>query len=223
VVVGREPGRHPEHRDHVVLMSVQTWSPKASATGEVPFEEIRAALGELPKRFPRLERLVIDEGAEGGSVLPFCRAHPALSLRVQGFQATVDSNMAMWSALAARLHAGTISLPRHQRLIDELVNLRQEEISLGAKWRVLDSSKRFHRDVAVALALAVHAAGAAGVEPATATRATVAEMTGVDPLRPTLVFGGFFSTRSPEHRERLARVAYGDGADDGRGRRRFWR
>jgi Terminase large subunit, T4likevirus-type, N-terminal len=177
LVVVREPGRRPESRDHLRVAAITTWSPKASPTGEVPFEEVRAALGALPKRFPRLERVLIDEGAEGGAVLPFARSHPALSLRVQGFQATVDSNMTLWSGLAARLHAGTLSLPRHQRLIDELVNLRQEEIQLGAKWRVTDASKRFHRDLSVALALACLAAGEAGPEPAACFAPPTHEMT----------------------------------------------
>ena len=162
VVVVREPARQPEARDHLRVASIQTWDPKASATGEVDFAQIRAALAALPTRFPKLERVLVDEGAEGGSIMPFARAHPALTFRVEGFHATVDSNMAIWSALAGRLHGGTLTLPKHQRLIDELVNLRQEEISLGAKWRVLDASKKFHRDVAVALALAVHGAGEFG-------------------------------------------------------------
>ncbi len=178
VVVRTEPQR-PEARDHLRVASITVWDPKASPTGEVDFAQIRAAVGELPKRFPKLERIVIDEGSEGGSLLPHCRAHPGLSLRVQGFTATVDSNMAIWSSVAARLHAGTLSLPRHQRLIDELVNLRQEEIALGSRWRVVDSTKRFHRDIAVSLALAVHAAGEAGPAPCGGTwesMATEAEL-----------------------------------------------
>ena len=164
VTVIREAPQRPDARDHLRVASILTWNPKDAAAGEVDFDEIRAALARLADRFPHL-KLLVDEGSEGGSVLPFCRSHPKLSLAVTGFQATVDSNMAIWSALAARLHANTLTLPRHARLINELMNLRKEEIALGAKWRVLDSTKRFHRDVAVSLALAVHAAGEAGPAP----------------------------------------------------------
>ena len=220
VVVVREPAQQPEARDHLRVASIQTWDPKASPGGEVPFEEIRAALGALPTRFPRLEVLAVDEGAEGGSVLPYCRAHPGLSLRVQGFQATVDSNMRLWSALAARLHAGTLSLPRHARLIDELVNLRQEEISLGGKWRVLDGSKKFHRDVSVALALAVAAAGEAGPP---AVGGTLESFAATDEERAAAIEepGGFHG-RLPASfiRARTARETASD-PDDGAPRGRF--
>lgn len=71
--------------------------------------------------------------------------------------------MDLWSALSARLHAGTVGLPRHERLIAELKSLRQESFAFGSRWRVVDSSRKLHRDVSVALAGACYAAGEATV------------------------------------------------------------
>jgi hypothetical protein len=78
---------------------------------------------------------------------------------VDGFIATPESNMNLWSALSGRLHERTLTVPRHERLLAELRGLRQESFSFGSKWRIVDASKKFHRDVAVSLAGACHAAG----------------------------------------------------------------
>jgi hypothetical protein len=120
---------------------------------------VRADLAHLVERFPNLQKILVDEGAEAGSILPWARQHPALTLRVEGFQASVASNMELWGALAARLHGQTLSIPRHERLIAELKSLRQEGFTFGTKWRVVDSSKKLHRDVSVTLAGACFAAG----------------------------------------------------------------
>jgi len=159
VVVARESAQRPETPDHLVTVSIQTWNPRSSPTGEVDFADVRAALDGLPDRFPNLAKVLVDEGAEAGSVLPFLRSHPRLSMRVQGFTGSVASNMDIWSALLGRLHAQTISIPRHERLLSELRGLRREEFAFGSKWRVVDSSRKFHRDVSLALAGATWAAG----------------------------------------------------------------
>ena len=81
---------------------------------------------------------------------------------MRGFVGSLNSNAELWGSLAARLHARTISIPRHERLLAELHGLRQEMVGLSAsKWRVVDSSRRFHRDVSLALAGACFAAGEA--------------------------------------------------------------
>jgi hypothetical protein len=184
--------------DRLVVRSIQTWDPKASPTKEVDFDEVRAALDRLPERFPRLKALLVDAAAESSSVLPWCRAHPRLSLVVQPFTATADTNMALWSSLVARVNAQTIAIPRHERLIAELRGLRTESFSFGSKWRVVDASRRFHRDVSFALALAVYAAGMARVcaycdDPA---------CTGEPPMMVMLTDAG---TLSPTYREWLDR------------------
>jgi hypothetical protein len=175
VVVVRDPvGRRPEAKDHLVTASVHVWDPKQQPTGEVPFEEVRAAVAQLPQRFPRLETLLIDEGSESGSVMPFARGQSRLAGRVKPFVATTDSNSAMWGTLAARLHARTLSIPYHERLIEELKSLRSESFAYGSKWRVVDSSsKTLHRDVSLALAGAVYAAGEVGVQAFAATYESV--------------------------------------------------
>ena len=159
VVVLRDSARRPEAPDHLIAASVRVWNPKDLPTGEVPFEEVRADLAMLSQRFPNLRRVLVDEGAEAGSVLPFARAHAGLALLVEGFVASPTSNMGLWGSLAARLHGQTLSIPRDARLLAELRNLRQESFALGSKWRVIDASRKLHRDVSLALAGACFAAG----------------------------------------------------------------
>jgi len=159
VVILRGPARRPEAKDHLVAASVRVWDPKRSPAGETDFAEVRAALDDLPRRFPRLERVLVDEGAEAGAVLPWARGQAALTLRVQVFRATQNSNMDLWGALAGRLQTRTLSIPRHERLLAELRGLRQESFAMGSQWRVVDSSRKFHRDVSLALAGACFAAG----------------------------------------------------------------
>lgn len=146
----------------LVAVNVQTWDPKdpkQSPTGEVDFEAVRGALEQVSTTYPGLRKVLVDEGAEAGSILPWARAHYRLSGRVEGFTASTTSNMDLWSALSARLHAGTLRIPRHDRLIAELKSLRQESFALGSRWRVVDSSRKLHRDVSVSLAGACYAAG----------------------------------------------------------------
>jgi hypothetical protein len=160
ITLVRLPARHPEAQDHLIVASLRLWDPTQSPTGEVPFEDVRAHLADLPRRFPRLRKLLIDGGAEGGSVFPFCRQHPQLTLITEEFHATQESNRELWGALKARLESGTLSIPRHERLVLELKSLRQESTALGLSWRIVDSSKRLHRDVSLSLAGAYFAAGA---------------------------------------------------------------
>jgi len=163
VVVIRTEPRQPEARDHLVIASLRTWDPKAEPTKEVPFAEVRAHVLALPARFPRLIKILVDEGAEAGSLLPFCRSEPTLTLKTDGFVASATTNEQIWSALAARLHAKTLSIPRHERLLGELRNLRQETFALGSRWRIVDASRQFHRDIAVSLAGACYTAGQAEI------------------------------------------------------------
>ncbi len=159
VVILRDRPRRPEATDHLVVASLAVWDPKLSPTGEVNFAEVRADMADLPRRYPSLQKIQVDEGAEAGSILPFAKSHPALTLRTEGLIVTAETNIALWGALSARLHAGTLTIPRHERLLAELKNLRQESFAFGAKWRVVDSSRKFHRDVSFSLAGAVCAAG----------------------------------------------------------------
>ena len=155
VVVLRHPSRRVDAKDHLVAASVRVWNPKDSPTKEINFGEVRADLAHLVDRFPNLRLVLIDEGAEAGSVLSWAKQQPLLSARVHGFVATASSNMDLWSALAARLHAQSLSIPRHERLISELKSLRQESFQFGMRWRITDGSKKLHRDVSLSLAGAI--------------------------------------------------------------------
>jgi len=162
VTVLRDALRAPGAADHLTCASITTFDPQHAPGAEVNFDEVRMALDRLALRFFNLQRIAVDQGAESAAILPWLRQHPRLSLRAEAFTATVATNMTMWSALSARLHATTISLPPHARLVDELRSLRVEELASGRAWRVTDSTKKLHRDVSMALAGAVMLAGAAG-------------------------------------------------------------
>jgi terminase large subunit-like protein len=157
-VVILTPPQRPEARDHLVVASIREWDPSRSPTGETDFEDVRADLETLPRRFPNLCAVLIDEGAEAGALLPCARTNQHLALVTTGFIGTPATNMKLWGALAARLHARTLTIPWHERLIAELRGLRQEQFAFGSKWRVVDNSRKFHRDVSLTLAGACSAA-----------------------------------------------------------------
>ncbi len=146
------PPRRPEAWDHLVVASIRVWDSRTSPTGETDFAEVRADLATLPQRFPNLCSVLIDEGAEAGALLAFARLSAPLVLVTKGFIGTPENNMKLWSALAARLHARTLTIPWHERLIAELRALRQQQFAFGSKGRVVDSSRKFHRDVSLGLA-----------------------------------------------------------------------
>jgi hypothetical protein len=171
----REAPRRPEVYDHLVLASLRVWDPRRSASGQVDFSEVREDLGALVQRFPRLEKIFVDEAAEAGSLIPWAKAQPTLTLKMHGFVATPASNMELWGALVARLHAQTLAIPRHERLIAELRNLRQESFAFGGKWRIIDAGRKYHRDVSLALAGACHAAGYRGYPAIAGTAASFAK------------------------------------------------
>jgi hypothetical protein len=157
-VVLLRPPQRPEARDHLVVGSIRVWDPRKSPTGEVDFADVRADLEMLPRRFRNLCSVLIDEGAEAGALLPFARTNAHLALVTAGFIGTPETNMKLWGTLAARLHARTLTIPWHERLIAELRGLRQEQFAFGSKWRVVDNSRKFHRDVSLTLAGACSAA-----------------------------------------------------------------
>jgi hypothetical protein len=151
-VVLVQPPQQPEARNHLVVASIRVWDPSKSPTGEVDFADVRADLEMLPRRFRNLCSVLIDEGAEAGALLPFARMNAHLALVTTGFIGTPETNMQLWGTLPARLHARTLTIPWHERLIGELRGLRQQQFAFGSKWRVVDSSHKFHRDVSLTLA-----------------------------------------------------------------------
>jgi hypothetical protein len=213
--VVRTAPQRPESRDHLVLASLQTWAPTG---GEIDFEAVRRAVGELPRRFPKLKKLAVDEGSQAGAVVPWARTQPGLALVVEGFKPTVTENMRLWESLVIRVRSLTLSIPAHARLLAELAALRVEAIQSGTAWRVGDSSRRLHRDVSLALAGAVFAAGEAGPEPIGGTL----ESFGVDDDGDKPTSGGFHG-RLPSRlvESRAAREAPRPD-DSPRGRRAFF-
>jgi hypothetical protein len=206
VVVVRLPSRHPERLDHLVAASIRVWDPKASATGEVDFAEVRGDLGELPTRFRNLRKVLVDGGAEAGSVMGYARAHPNLSLLVEEFRATAESNMKLWGALSGRLHDQSLTIPCHERLLGELRSLRTAMFASGG-WKVTDSSRRWHRDVSLSLAGACLAAGT--VAPYRPARLW---MSGDPPSDPDAEVREWAAEREVDRQDLLDRIRRGGGA-----------
>lgn len=143
--------RQPE--DLLVVVRVDVLDPRRFAGGEIDFAVVRALLTEVAGGF-NLRALGIDDRAEAGELIHWTRRQPWGGV-VKPVAATAESNMRSWGALAERIANGTIRIPRHRRLVDELLSLRVEDLAGGRAWRVVDSRKRLHRDVSMALAGAV--------------------------------------------------------------------
>jgi hypothetical protein len=206
VVVVRVPARQAERLDHLVCVSIRVWDPKASTTGEVDFAEVRADLGELPLRFRNLRKVLVDGGSEAGSVMGYARAHPGLSLLVEEFRATAESNMKLWGALSGRLHDQSLTIPRHERLLGELRSLRTAMFASGG-WKVTDSSRRWHRDVSLSLAGACLAAGTVALY-----RPARLWMSGDPPSDPDAEARDWAAEREVDHQDLLDRIRRGGGA-----------
>ena len=114
----RDGPRRPEALDHLVVASLQVFDPKAMPSGEIDFELVRAALAQLPERFPHLSALAVDEGAESGSVLPWARAIRGCRCSFSGFTATVAENMRFVERVECSAPRAHLSLPPHERLLD---------------------------------------------------------------------------------------------------------
>ncbi|MGH6692833.1 MAG: hypothetical protein ACREF4_19360 [Gammaproteobacteria bacterium] len=139
--------------DLITVIRIETIDPRRCQGGEVDFGAVRLFLVELFSSF-RVRVLGVDDRAEAGELLAWCRRQ-RWGGAVRPMAATAQSNMDQWGRLAERIGAGTIRLPAHRRLLDELLSLRVEDMAGGRAWRVVDTRRRFHRDVSMALAGAV--------------------------------------------------------------------
>ena len=142
-----------EEKDVLTCALVRVWDPRSFDHGEMDFGVIRAALVELFERFDVIT-CGLDDRFEAAELVAWIRTQ-SWGGRVRQVSATSEDNMKMWAALKSRIVESTIRLPRHKRLLDELVSLKVEDIGQGWRWRVTDSSRRLHRDVSMSLAGAV--------------------------------------------------------------------
>lgn len=145
--------RQPDESKVLVVTLIESWDPRKFPGGELDFGVVKARLAEVFERF-QVRRLGVDDRAEAGEFLQWC-ARQGWGGRIVPLAATADSNMRMWGALAERIGNGAIRLPRHRRLLDELLSLRVEDMAGGRAWRVVDTRRKLHRDVSMALAGAV--------------------------------------------------------------------
>lgn len=139
--------------DLLTVIRIETIDPRRCPGGEIDFGAVRLLLADLCSCF-RVRVLGVDDRAEAGELLAWCRTQ-RWGGAVRPMAATAQSNMETWGRLAERVAAGTIRIPAHRRLVDELLALRVEDMAGGRLWRVVDTAKRLHRDVSMALAGAV--------------------------------------------------------------------
>jgi hypothetical protein len=104
---------------------------------------VETAIRDLARRFPP-DRIWI----ESWQGLSAAQSLKRLGLPVELFTPTAKSNSEQWPVLAQRLSSGTIVLPPHVRLREELLNLVYEVGPSGVK--VIDRG-RIHQDHAVAV------------------------------------------------------------------------
>jgi len=137
----------------LVVTSIESWDPKRFPGGEIDFAVVKGRMEEVFARF-NVRKLGVDDRAEAGEFMQWC-GRQGWGGRVVPMAATAQSNMLMWGRLAERIGNGTIRLPQHRRLVDELLSLRVEDLAGGRAWRVVDTRRKLHRDVSMALAGAV--------------------------------------------------------------------
>jgi hypothetical protein len=138
-------------------INIQVFEPTGFVNKRIDFNAVKAMIESDFANFTDLTYLC-DERAEAGELLNWAqnKGYP-----IEPFNATVSSNMNIWGRLCELLSDGKLSIPNNHRLLQELYNLRVEEFSFGRSFRVTDASRKWHRDISMALAGAAWAASEA--------------------------------------------------------------
>lgn len=129
-------------------INIAAFNPQDFKHKRIDYDVIKALIVDDYLNF-RIQKYLIDERHESGELLLWSkkRGYP-----LTPFSATVKSNMEIWGRLCELLNDGKIKIPQHQRLTNELRNLRIEEFSFGRSFRIVDAQKKYHRDISMSLA-----------------------------------------------------------------------
>lgn len=125
--------------------------PKSFPSRTIPLEHVQKMISAMAGRYGPL-RISIDR-YQGEQL---CQALQREGLPIVSIQPTAELNFRAFSRLRDAIHQRRILWPRDERLRNELLNLALTETPSGFK--VIDSRKRFHRDVSFSLALALDSA-----------------------------------------------------------------
>jgi LmbE family N-acetylglucosaminyl deacetylase len=131
------------HAEGSLIFIDLLWTLEGSRAKPVQLADVEAAIKQLSERF-QVRRWRIESWQGVAAVQSLQR----LGLPVELFAPTAKAHAEEWPILAQRLSSRTIILPKHERLREELLNLR---VDLGPQGvRVIDKG-RVHQDHAVAV------------------------------------------------------------------------
>ena len=133
----------------MLFRSIACWDP-ALLGGRISFDPVRKELVDVIKNFAP-GRLLIDTASGGGELINWA-IRENYCPPIEEFHPTAKSNQEMWGRLRDLLNERKLKIPNHERLIDELRGLKTKEFSQGMGFKVVDPSKRLHRDLSFSLA-----------------------------------------------------------------------
>jgi len=142
-------GRPDPDVEGLEVLRITCWDP-ALLGGRIKFDPVWKELVYVIKNFtPR--RLLIDTASGGGELINWAMRE-GYCPPIEEFHPTAKSNQEMWGRLRDLLNERKLKIPNHERLIDELRGLKTKEFSQGMGFKVVDPSKRLHRDLSFSLA-----------------------------------------------------------------------
>jgi len=142
-------GRPDPDVESLEVLRITCWDP-ALLGGRISFDPVRAELVDVIKNFSP-GRLLIDTASGGGELINWA-LREGYCPPIEEFHPTAKSNQEMWGRLRDLLNERKLKVPNHERLIDELRGLKTKEFSQGMGFKVVDPSKRLHRDLSFSLA-----------------------------------------------------------------------
>ena len=142
-------GRPDPDVESLEVLRITCWDP-ALLGGRISFDPVRAELVYVIKNFAP-GRLLIDTASGGGELINWAMRE-GYCPPIEEFHPTAKTNQEMWGRLRDLLNERKLKIPNHERLIDELRGLKTKEFSQGMGFKVVDPSKRLHRDLSFSLA-----------------------------------------------------------------------
>jgi len=149
-------GRADPEQERLQVLRIVVWDPRKMAGKRIQFAPIRQELTNAIQNF-RPRRLLVDTASGGGELINWALRSGYMP-PIEEMHPSAKSNQEMWGTLRDVLNERKLEIPNHTRLVDELRGLKTKEYAQGLGFRVVDPSKRLHRDISFALAGATWAA-----------------------------------------------------------------
>lgn len=135
-------------KDLFTAINIQALDPQRSANKRIDFDAIKEMIKSDFKNF-NIRSYLLDERAEAGELLQWCKSK---GYYLEPFNATVKTNMQIWGRLNELFQNCKLKIPNNRRLLNELYGLQIQEFAFGQSFRVIDSKKKYHRDISMSLA-----------------------------------------------------------------------